>query len=52
MPSKGSRKEFASPKPPRWSLDQLRDSDRNVVPVCSYAVAYLDDNPDQHDLLA
>ena len=33
-------------------LEQLRDSDRTVVPVCSHAVAYLGVNPDQHDLLA
>lgn len=33
-------------------LDRLRADDRNVVPVCSYAVAYLRDHPDQRDLLA
>jgi len=33
-------------------LDQLRDSGRTVVPVCSYAVAYIRDNAGQQDLLA
>jgi hypothetical protein len=33
-------------------LQHVRDGDRTVLPVCSYAVAYLRDHPDQHDLLA
>lgn len=33
-------------------LDQLRASDRRVIPVCSYAVAYLRDNPEHRDLHA
>lgn len=32
-------------------LDQLRSSGRSITPLCSYAVAYLSDHPDQHDLL-
>lgn len=33
-------------------LDQIRSADRKVTPVCSYAVGYLQDHPDQHDLCA
>ncbi|MGI9603864.1 MAG: GNAT family N-acetyltransferase [Acidimicrobiales bacterium] len=33
-------------------LDHLRRDGGTIVPVCSYAVSYLRDNPDQHDLLA
>jgi hypothetical protein len=33
-------------------LDQLRATDRRVVPVCSYAVAYLRDHPEHQDLRA
>ncbi|MDH4146861.1 MAG: N-acetyltransferase [Acidimicrobiia bacterium] len=33
-------------------LDQLRADGRRVHAVCSYAVAYVRDHPDQHDLLA
>jgi predicted GNAT family acetyltransferase len=33
-------------------LDQIRRTGRTVTPVCSYALAYLQDHPDQHDLLA
>jgi predicted GNAT family acetyltransferase len=33
-------------------LDQIRRTGRTVTPVCSYALAYVQDHPDQHDLLA
>jgi predicted GNAT family acetyltransferase len=33
-------------------LDLIRNSDRSVLPLCSYAVGYTADNPDTHDLLA
>lgn len=33
-------------------LDQLRASDRKVVPLCPFAAAHIRDNPRHHDLLA
>ena len=33
-------------------LDQIRRTGRTVTPVCSYALTYIQDHPDQHDLLA
>lgn len=32
-------------------LDQVRAQGRTVLPVCSYAVGYMADRPDTHDLL-
>ena len=33
-------------------LDQVRASERTIVPLCSFAAGYIDEHPEQHDLVA
>jgi predicted GNAT family acetyltransferase len=36
----------------RGALDDVRHAGRTVIPVCSYVVRYIDQHPEQRDLLA
>lgn len=36
----------------KGALDDIRAAGRTVIPACWYVRAYIDDNPDERDLLA